>query len=86
MSPSKLGLEAEHVRVEVGWSAGLPGPSAYANSRPDRLWDRWVSGADRRLLSWRAQAWAQSLAKQRDVTQRLSLARCLHSGGRAETP
>ena len=38
---------------------------------------------DRRLLSWRAQAWAQSLAVQRDVAQGQSLARCLHSGGRS---
>ncbi len=39
-------------------------------SRPapeSRFWDRWVSGADRRLLSWRAWAWAQRLAMQRDV-------------------
>jgi len=39
-----------------------------------------VSGADRRLLSWRAQAWGQSLATQRDVLQRQSLARYLLTG------
>jgi hypothetical protein len=38
---------------------------------------------DRRLLSWRAQAWAQSLVMQRDVAQRQSLARYLLTGGQS---
>ncbi len=78
-TPEKFGSESDRQSASVGARTEARRLSSSQVPVPGR----WAPRADRRVLSWRVQAWGQSPAMQKDVASGRAWRDVCKTGGRS---